>query len=63
MSDLLFDSEEISKEYEKLTRKKRRITHCYKCKEPIDCSVNVECPICRWVVCRCGVCGCGVPLN
>lgn len=38
---------------------KRRVTHCYACKEPLDNSVDIECVTCGWILCKCGACGCG----
>lgn len=39
---------------------RRRITHCYSCKEHLDNAVDLECSICKWIICgNCGACGCG----
>jgi hypothetical protein len=38
---------------------KRRITHCYTCKMPLDNSIDIECVSCGWILCVCGACGCG----
>lgn len=39
--------------------RKRRITHCYSCKQPLDNSIDIECISCNWIICKCGACGCG----
>ena len=59
MSDLLLTPEDTNEEYKKVTKKKRRISHCFKCKEPLINSVNIDCLVCHWMICKCGVCGCG----
>lgn len=38
---------------------KRRVTHCYCCKKPLDNNVDIECVSCNWILCICGSCGCG----
>lgn len=35
-----------------------RTTNCYSCYKPLDSSVNVKCPKCRWIKCQCGACNC-----
>jgi hypothetical protein len=41
---------------------KRRVTHCYSCKEDLDSNLHVQCNSCRWMICYCGACGCGYEL-
>lgn len=36
-----------------------RIAHCWRCKNHLDNTVDVECKACGWILCRCGACGCG----
>jgi hypothetical protein len=37
---------------------RRRVTHCFRCKERLD-SVNFSvCNACGWICCDCGACGC-----
>lgn len=38
---------------------RRRVRHCYVCKQDIDNSVDFECVACDWILCTCGACGCG----
>jgi hypothetical protein len=38
---------------------RRRVTHCYSCRERLDNSVDIECVSCNWILCKCGACGCG----
>ena len=56
--------ERLGKEYlgvRPATKKplRRRITHCYACKVPLDNSLDIECISCNWILCTCGACGCG----
>lgn len=56
--------EKLGKEYRGVrpaTRdpRKRRITHCYSCKQRLDNSIDIECVSCNWILCKCGACGCG----
>lgn len=41
------------------TPRRRRITHCYACKQRIDNTIDIECLACNWILCICGACGCG----
>ena len=47
----------------KTTTNRRRISHCWECKNTVDSKVDYECETCRWIVCdNCGACklgGCG----
>ncbi|MFH1870998.1 MAG: hypothetical protein ABIG36_10300 [Pseudomonadota bacterium] len=36
-----------------------RVTHCYKCQQPLDNMIDLECMACKWIICSCGACGCG----
>ena len=37
-----------------------RVTHCYRCKEPLAGNVDAPCSICSWMVCsNCQACRCG----
>lgn len=38
---------------------KQRTSHCYKCKEFLDGSLDLQCTACAWILCECGACGCG----
>lgn len=38
---------------------RRRVTHCWACKEGLDSSIDIECLSCNWILCACGACGCG----
>lgn len=41
------------------SKKERRITHCWRCWDRLDNSINIECASCHWILCECGACGCG----
>lgn len=38
---------------------RRRVAHCWACKEVLDSSIDIECLSCNWILCGCGACGCG----
>ena len=41
----------------KTTINRRRISHCWECKNTVDNKVDYECETCRWIVCdNCGAC-------
>ena len=43
--------------------KLRRVTHCWKCKNDLDDTIDIECITCEWIICsRCGACGDGYEL-
>lgn len=35
-----------------------RKAHCFRCAVELDGAVELECPLCAWMVCECGACGC-----
>lgn len=49
---------EVAPEVLRHSIKKRRVTHCYRCKSHLDNSITPECSKCGWIICECGACGC-----
>ena len=43
----------------RLTKRRPRETHCWRCKEPLDSRTYSECLSCRGIICSCGACLCG----
>ena len=42
---------------------KHRTPNCYNCSSNLDNEVDLECPLCYWIICTyCGACGCGHPV-
>ena len=39
--------------------KRRRTSHCWSCRHPVDNQIQHECTSCGWIICTCGTCGCG----
>ncbi len=35
-----------------------RVTHCWRCAQQLDNTVDLECVGCGWIICACGACGC-----
>ena len=40
-------------------KRKKRTTHCYDCKDPLNSFDDLSCKACKWILCSCGACGCG----
>tara|TARA_Y100001970_G_scaffold16509_1_gene18558 strand:- start:102 stop:773 length:672 start_codon:yes stop_codon:yes gene_type:complete len=38
---------------------KKRTTHCYNCRDPLNSFDDLSCKACKWILCSCGACGCG----
>ncbi len=36
-----------------------RVARCYRCSQPLDNRIDIECNACGWIICTCGACGCG----
>jgi hypothetical protein len=40
--------------------RRRRVSHCWRCKQTVDNQFQYECVLCGgWIICSCGACGCG----
>lgn len=63
MSILPDTPEEIDREHNKIVAARSfpvyRITHCYKCKRPLDGLLQDTCSVCKWIKCSsCRACDC-----
>ena len=51
------------KEIQKLFLHYYRVTHCWKCKTPLNNYLDPECSECGWIKCSCGACRYGCSNN